>query len=88
MLAFASAVTLGSESRGTCDHILLSQLRDSPDLKGQFPILISPQYRVAQLYPQALGSLFVASSDSQGYEGGIRIDLHEGMAATANCSCL
>jgi hypothetical protein len=31
---------------------------------------------VAQLYPQALGSLFVASYDSQGYSGGIRIPLH------------
>jgi hypothetical protein len=27
---------------------------------------------VAQLYPQALGSLFVVSYDSQGYGGGIR----------------
>jgi hypothetical protein len=27
---------------------------------------------VAQLYPRALGSLFVASYDSQGYGGGIR----------------
>jgi hypothetical protein len=27
---------------------------------------------VAQLYPQALGSLFVTSYDSQGYGGGIR----------------
>jgi hypothetical protein len=26
---------------------------------------------VAQLYPQALGSLYVASYDSQGYGGGI-----------------
>jgi hypothetical protein len=31
---------------------------------------------VAQLYPQALGSLFVASYDSQGYGGGIRPRLH------------
>jgi hypothetical protein len=31
---------------------------------------------VAQLYPQALGSLFVASYDSQGYDGGIRTRLH------------
>jgi hypothetical protein len=29
-LAFASAVILGSESRGTRDHILLSQIRDFP----------------------------------------------------------
>jgi hypothetical protein len=31
---------------------------------------------VAQLYPRALGSLFVASYDSQGYGGGILIRLH------------
>jgi hypothetical protein len=30
LLALASAVFLGSESRGTRDHILLSQIRDSP----------------------------------------------------------
>jgi membrane-associated phospholipid phosphatase len=30
LLALASAVILGSESRGTCDHILLSQIRDFP----------------------------------------------------------
>jgi hypothetical protein len=33
---------------------------------------IYPRNRVAQLYLQALGSLFVASYDSQGYSGGIR----------------
>jgi hypothetical protein len=36
----------------------------------------SPRNRVAQLYPQASGSLFVASYDSQGYGGGIRTRLH------------
>jgi hypothetical protein len=33
---------------------------------------------VAQLYPQELDSLFVASVDSQGYGGGIRPRLHKG----------
>jgi hypothetical protein len=33
---------------------------------------------VAQLYPQALGSLFVASYDSQDYGGGILTRLHTG----------
>jgi hypothetical protein len=32
---------------------------------------ISPRNRVTHLYPQALGSLCVASYDSQGYGGGI-----------------
>jgi hypothetical protein len=32
LLTLASAVILGPESRGTHDHILLSQIRDSPNL--------------------------------------------------------
>jgi hypothetical protein len=44
---------------------------DSPNLEGQVPVFISPRNRVAQLYPQAMGSLFVASYDCQGYGGGI-----------------
>jgi hypothetical protein len=72
VLILARAVILGSESRGTHDHILLSQIRDSPSLEGQVPVFISRTNRVAQLYPQALGYLLVASYDSQGYGGGIR----------------
>jgi hypothetical protein len=60
LLALASAVILRSESRGTHDHILLSQIRDSANLEGQVPVFIPPRNRLAQLYPQALGSLFVA----------------------------
>jgi hypothetical protein len=71
-IALASADIFGSESRGTHDHILLSQMRDSPDLEGQVRIFISPRKWVAQLYPQALGSLFVALYDSKGYGGGIQ----------------
>jgi hypothetical protein len=40
LLILASAVILGSESRGTCDHILLSQIRD-------FPFLSPPETRRA-----------------------------------------
>jgi hypothetical protein len=78
MLVLASAVILRSESCGTHDHILLSQIRDSPNLEGQVPVLISPRNRVARLYPQARGSLFVASYDSQVDSGGIRPRLHTG----------
>jgi hypothetical protein len=67
-----------SESRGTYDHILLSQIRDSPNQEGQVPVFISSRNRVAQVYPQAMGSLFVASYDSQGYGGGMRTRLHTG----------
>jgi hypothetical protein len=44
------------QSRWTHGHIFLSQIRDSPNLDGQVPAFISPTKRVAQLYPQALGS--------------------------------
>jgi hypothetical protein len=70
LLAPTSAVILGSEFCGTHDHILLSQIRDPPNLEGQVSILTSFRNRVAQLYPQALGSLFVTSYNSQGYGGG------------------
>jgi hypothetical protein len=60
-----------SHSWVTRDHNLLSQIRNSPNLEGQVPIFISPRNRVAQLYPQALDSLFVAFYDSHGYGAGI-----------------
>jgi hypothetical protein len=60
LLALASAVILGLESRGIHD-ILLPQIRDSPNLEGQVPVFISPRNRVARLQPQALRSLFVAN---------------------------
>jgi hypothetical protein len=52
LLVLASAVILGFEFRGTRDHILLSQIRDSPNLENQVPFFISPRNRVAQLYPR------------------------------------
>jgi hypothetical protein len=57
LLAFVSAVILGSESRETHDHILLSQIGDSPNQEGQVPVFISCRNKVAQFYPQALGWL-------------------------------
>jgi hypothetical protein len=39
---------------------------DSANLEGQVPVFISTRNKVAQLYLRALGSLFVASCDSQG----------------------
>jgi hypothetical protein len=47
-----------------------------PQSGGPAPLFISPRNRVAQLYPQAMGSLLVAIYDSQG--GGIRPRLHTG----------
>jgi hypothetical protein len=42
LLVLTSAIILGSESCGTHNHILLSQIRDSPNLKGQVPVFIYP----------------------------------------------
>jgi hypothetical protein len=84
LLALASEVFLVSESCGTHDHVLLSHIRDSPNLEGQVLVFISPRNGVAQLYPQALGSLFVASYDSQGYGGSIRTRLHAGLTKSLN----
>jgi hypothetical protein len=53
--------------------ILQSQIRDSPNLEGHVPVRVYLRKRVGQLYPQALGSLFVAPYDSQGYGEGIQI---------------
>jgi hypothetical protein len=53
-----------SESRATHDHIILSQIRDSPNLEDQVHIFISPRNRACQFYPQALGPFFFASFDT------------------------
>jgi hypothetical protein len=79
LLDLASAVILGSESLGSHEHILLSQIRDCPNLEDQVPVILSPRNRVPQLYPQALGSLFVAFYDSQGYSENILTDLNAGI---------
>jgi hypothetical protein len=72
----------------THDHILLSQTRDTPNLEGQAPVFISTRNRVAQLYPQALGSHFVASYDSHGCDGDIGTRLHTGDPCQVHCSYL
>jgi hypothetical protein len=58
--------------------ILYCLIWDSPNLEGQVPIFISSRNRVAQLYPCALGSLYIASCNSQGYGGGILTFLQPG----------
>jgi hypothetical protein len=82
----ASAVILGSESRGTHLHILLSLILDSSNLEGQIHVFISPRNRVSRLYSQALGSIFVASYDSQGYGGGIPPRFHTRVSITSPVS--
>jgi hypothetical protein len=65
-----SAFTPQSDPRRTHNHTLLSNLR----LRS--PYLHSPGNTPAQLDPQALGSLFVACYDWQGYCGDILSRLH------------
>jgi hypothetical protein len=58
LLALTSAITVGSESRGTHDHSLLSQTRDSPNLEDQVSVFISPQWQGAPVIPPGSGFPF------------------------------
>jgi hypothetical protein len=80
LLALASAVILWSQYRRSHNHIILTQIRYSPNLESQDPVFTSLHDRVTQFYSQALGSLFVDSYDTQGYGGGIRTRLHVGIS--------
>jgi hypothetical protein len=51
LLVLAIAAILGFEPRGTY-HILLFQIRDSPNLEGHIAVFISSRNRVAQFYPR------------------------------------
>jgi hypothetical protein len=66
LLVLASAVPLGSESRGTRDHILLSKFLRILQPGGPGPRIYIPQEQGGPDIPPALGSLSVASYDSQG----------------------
>jgi hypothetical protein len=88
LLGLASTVILGSKSCGTHDHILLSQIWDSLNLDDQVPVFTTPRNRVAHLYPQAPGSLFITSYDSQGYGGGIWTHFHTSTLTAPNLSSL
>jgi hypothetical protein len=53
-------------------------LRPNPNLEDQVSVFMSPSDRVAQLYPKARGSPFVAFYDSEGHGGDILTLLHTG----------
>jgi hypothetical protein len=78
LLGLARSVTFVSKSHRT-QTIFYCLIWDSPNLEGQVPVFISPRNRVAQLYPRALGSIFVVSYDSQDCGGGILTRLHTGL---------
>jgi hypothetical protein len=54
LLVLASAVP-----RDSRPHFIVPILETHPNLKGQFPVFISPRNRVVQIYPQSLDSLSV-----------------------------
>jgi hypothetical protein len=65
LLVLASVVILRSEFCGTHDHNLLSESSSAGLMTTIYclrveipPVFISPRKRLAQLYPQALGTLF------------------------------
>jgi hypothetical protein len=58
LLGLASAVILRSESRGTHDHISVSQTRDSPNLEVQVPAFILPQEQGGPDIPPGTGFYF------------------------------
>jgi hypothetical protein len=62
---------LSGPSSAELTAIFYCLIRNSPNLEGQVPVFMSSRNRVAQLYLRALGSLFVASYDSQGCGRGI-----------------
>jgi hypothetical protein len=78
LLGLARAVTLGSKSLRTHDHILLSRLR-FPQPGGPGPRIYSPQEQGGPVIPPGTGFSFVASYDSQGNGGGILTRLHTGL---------
>jgi hypothetical protein len=69
----------GSIPAGFMTKFYSLRFETPPTWRARSPVFISPRNRVAQLYPQPLGSFFVASYDSQGYDGGTRIRLHAGV---------
>jgi hypothetical protein len=86
-LGLAKTVTLGSKSRRTHDHILLSHLR-LPQLGGPGPRIYIPPEQGGPVIPLGIGFPFVASYDSQGYRGGILTRLHTGVSHNGRWSLL
>jgi hypothetical protein len=75
LLGLARAVTPGP-SPAKLATIVYCLIETPPTWRARSPYLCPPRNKVAQLYPRALGSLFVSSYDSQGCGGGILTHLH------------
>jgi hypothetical protein len=76
LLVLASPAILGASPAGLVIMFYCLRFETPPNLEDQVAVFISHRKRVDQLYPQALGSTFVASYESQGYGGGTRTRLH------------
>jgi hypothetical protein len=77
-----SIITQWSESHRTCNHT--SHLRLAQTWRARFPYLYPSGTGVAQFYHRSLGSLYVASYDSQDYGGGIVTCLYTGFSERLN----
>jgi hypothetical protein len=75
LLGLARAASLGSKFSRT-QTLFYCLIWDSPSLEGQVSVFISARNIMARLHFRALGSLFVASYDSQGYVEGINPPPH------------
>jgi hypothetical protein len=77
-IIFAAGPRQRSHSQVQVPHFTVSDSK-LPEPGGQVPVLHPPGRGWPGYTPQPLGSLFVASYDSQGYGGGIRNRLHTGV---------
>jgi hypothetical protein len=78
LLALASAVIFRSESRGLMTTFCCLKFETPQTWRIRFPYLYPPGTGWPSYTPQALGSLFITSYNSQGYNGGIRPCIHMG----------
>jgi hypothetical protein len=73
-----SGISQRSESAEPVTIFYTLSSETPPHLEGQVPVFVSPRNKVAQSFPRALGSLFVAIYNYQGCGGGILTSLHSG----------
>jgi hypothetical protein len=80
-------VILGSKSRETHGHILLSHLR-IPQPGGPGPRIYIPQEQGGPVIPPGTGFPFIVSYDLQGYGGGILTRLFTTLPGTEYCALM
>jgi hypothetical protein len=82
IIYWAPYLTRGRVCNLQCNHSIVRAAQNTkpyftvssetpPTWRARFPYLYPLKNRVAQLYPRALGSLYISSYDSQGYGEGI-----------------